>query len=257
MAMNIETTLDRLWTNDRSCRDLLGLFDLMPNVYFHIKDTQGRFLWMNTTLRMHLGEKNEKGFLGKTDADYSSSDLVFLYHREDREVMETRRPILNQPWLVPGHSKKTKWFISSKIPLFDVERNVIGTAGIMRDLTHEMEASHPIAEMRDVIDYIFENYRDKIAVETLASLVFLSVRQFERRFRRIFFLTPNAFILKVRIDASVHLLIESDYSITQIAIESGFYDNSFFTRQFKRIMGVSPLRFRQAYAKQDREPPKK
>jgi AraC-like DNA-binding protein len=230
-----------------SLNDILKLFDFLPNVFFHIKDIHRRFLWMNTPLRQLLGENDEMGFLNKTDADYFSADLVFLYQREDDEVITTRRPTLNQPWYVPGKNEKQKWFISSKIPLLDSDGNVIATAGIMRNLTLEYETVNPLNEMKNVIDYIFVHYQEKISVETLASLVFLSPRQFERRFHEFFHLPPSDFILKVRIDMAIRLLIESDVSITQIAVQCGFYDNSYFTRQFKRRMVLSPLQFRKKY----------
>lgn len=236
-----------VWENRESWKAFFQLFDLLPNVYFHIKDASGRFLWMNAPLRNLLGIKGEGGFSGKTDADFFSPDLVFLYLREDNEVLSSGKPILNQPWIVPGRSEKTKWYISSKLPLFDDRRQVVGTTGIMRNLTHEFEAAHPLTEMREVVDFIFEHYHERISIEQLASLAFLSCRQFERRFRRFFFMSPSDFVLKIRIDVSVRLLIETDFSITKIANRVGFYDNSYYTRQFKKAMGLSPLQFRKKF----------
>jgi AraC-like DNA-binding protein len=203
---------------------------------------------MNESLRQFLGEKDEMGFLNKTDADYFSPDLVFLYQREDHDVITSRKPILNQPWFVPGRNAKQKWFISSKIPLLDENENVTATAGLMRNLTLEYETMNPLNEMKNVIDYIFAHYQEKIPVETLASLVFLSPRQFERRFHNIFHKSPSDFILKIRIDMAIRFLIEGEDSITQIALNCGFYDNSYFTRQFKKMLTISPLQFRKKYA---------
>jgi AraC-like DNA-binding protein len=202
---------------------------------------------MNVALRKHLGENEEMGFLNKTDADYFKPNMVFLYQREDNEVISTRRPILNQPWFVPGRNEEQKWFISSKIPLMDTEGHVVAIAGLMRNLSQEYETANPLSEMKNVIDYIFVHYQEKISLDTLASLVFLSQRQFERRFQELFYLSPSDFILKVRIDRAIRFLIESDDSITQIALNCGFYDNSYFTRQFKKIMSMSPLQFRKKY----------
>ena len=242
--LNIEETIPHIEYQ----RDLLFLFDTIPGVYFHIKDTLGRFLWMNLPLRDLLGVKTKEGYLGKTDMDYFTPDLVFLYHREDNEVISTGKPILNQPWFVPGHSGNTKWYISSKIPLFDTENKVFGTAGIMRNLSHEFDSLHPVIEIRKAVDYMFEHFTEHIDVGALASMVFLSRRQFERRFREIFHLSPGDFLLKIRIDTAIRLLIETDISITQIAMETGFYDNSYLTRQFKKMIGVSPLQFRKKYS---------
>ncbi|MDR2641529.1 MAG: AraC family transcriptional regulator [Planctomycetaceae bacterium] len=228
--------------------NILQLFDFLPNVFFHIKDIHQKFIWMNVSLREYLGEKEEMGFLNKTDVDYFNPDLVFLYKHEDIEVITTRRPILNQHWFVPGRNNEQKWFISSKIPLIDIDGNVIAIAGLMWNLSQEYKTVYPLSEMKNVIDYIFSHYREKISIETLASLVFLSQRQFERRFREIFCLSPSDFILKVRLDNAICYLVESEESITQIAINCGFYDSSYFTRQFKKMTAMSPKQFRKKYA---------
>ena len=226
---------------------ILGLFDFTPNIYFYIKDKDLRFLWMNEPLRQHLGAETIADCIGKRDSDFFSSDLVFLYHQEDRAVIASRRPLLNQPWIVPERTGQPMWFLSSKIPLFDAAGNVVVLAGIMQNLVHDFEAFHPLDEMRTVIDYIVKHYHKQISLETLASLSFLSVRQFERRFRGLFHMSPGEFILKVRIDAAMRLLMESTLSMTQIAQRCGFYDNSHFTRQFKKKMGDSPIQFRKKF----------
>ena len=229
-------------------KNILGLFDVVPNTYFYIKDRNRRFLWMNELLRQHLGEKGMEDCVGKHDSDFFSSDLVFLYHQEDDAVIESRRPLLNQPWIVPKRKGQFQWFLSSKIPLFDADGSVVALAGIMRNLVHEFEIAHPFAEMRAVVDHIVEHHSERIEIESLASLVFLSPRQFERRFRSLFQMSPGEFILKVRIDAALRLLMESGLSITHIALQCGFFDNSHFTRLFKKKMGVSPLQFRKKFS---------
>ena len=203
---------------------------------------------MNEPLRQHLGVSNIAECLGKNDSDFFSSDLVFLYHQEDDAVIASRRPLLHQPWIVPERKKQPKWFLSSKIPLFDAAGNVIVLAGIMQNLTHDFEIAHPFGEVRTVVDYIIEHYNERIDIETLASKTFLSPRQFERRFQSLFHMSPGKFILKVRVDAAVRLLIESESSVTQIALQCGFYDNSHFTRQFKHWMGISPIQFRKQFS---------
>ena len=245
--MNIDEALSVIGQSADSLQPLLGLFDFTPGIYFYVKDRNGYFLWMNKPLREHLGITGIADCVGKGDTDFFSSDLVFLYHQEDATVIESRRPLLYQPWLVPEHKGLPKWFLSSKIPLFDTNDTVVALAGIMWDLAHKLNISQPFDDMKTVVDHIFEHYDERISLETLASLTFLSPRQFERRFRSLLHSSPTEFILKTRIDAAARLLVESKLSVTEIALRCGFYDNSHFTRQFKKKMGVSPTQFRKKF----------
>jgi len=246
--MNLSDALDIIGQSNNSLQSVLGLFDFMPNIFFYIKNKNRRFLWMNEPLRQHVGAKSLTECVGKEDADFFASDLVFLYRREDDEVFTSRSPLLNRPWIVPERKGRQQWFLSSKIPMLGAGNEVVALAGIMQNLTHEFEVAHPLGEMQAVVDHVIEHYHERIGIETLASLTFLSPRQFERRFRSLFHSSPGEFILKVRIDAATRLLMESDLSITQIAIQCGFYDNSHFTRLFKKKMSDSPIQFRKKFS---------
>ena len=246
--MSIDEALSVIGQSTDSLQAILGLFDFTPGLYFYVKDRNGHFLWMNKPLLEHLGMAEVADCLGKEDTNFFSSDLVFLYHQEDGSVIESHNPLLNQPWLVPEYKGQPRWFLSSKIPLFDTNGTVVALAGIMWDLAHKLDISQPFDDMRVVIDHIFEHYSERIDIETLASLIYLSPRQFERRFRNLLYTSPTEFILKVRIDAATRLLVESKLSVTEIALRCGFYDNSHFTRQFKKKMNVSPIQFRKKFS---------
>ncbi len=214
--------------------------------YAYIKSADGKFIWMNKTLRMVIGATET--YIGTSDADYFSEDLTSRYREEDDRVMKSRQPVHNQPWIVPDHDGKVQWYLSSKFPLINPETDeLIGIAGLMQSYTSLSENIQPSHEMQKVVAYILKSYPNRILVEELANLIFLSVNQFERQFRRLFHMSPTDFILKVRLDAAMRLLSEGDLSVTQIAQKTGFYDNSAFTRQFRKVTGYTPLEFRKKY----------
>lgn len=247
--MELGNELSEMFSNTRNWTSFFQLLDLDFKTFYYIKNRRKEFLWMNTPLRELHGVKGNS-FIGKTDYDYSPKDLAFLYQTEDDSVFETRRPVINQPWIVNDRYGKHKWYISSKFPLFSPKNRIIGLAGVMRNVTDEIARS-PLNEMSNVVDHIFRYFHEKIDIDRLASKVHLSLSQFERKFRTLFHMPPGAFILKVRIDASVRLLIESDYSITEVAHQCGFFDNSHFTRNFRKNMGITPLAFRKKYGQTD------
>ncbi|MCE5302774.1 MAG: helix-turn-helix transcriptional regulator [Planctomycetaceae bacterium] len=78
----------------------------------------------------------------------------------------------------------------------------------------------------------------------LASLAGVSSRQLERRFRNVAGLSPKDFIMRARIEEACRRLREGNTSIGQIALDLGFYDQSAFTRLFRRHLGTTPSEFR-------------
>jgi AraC-like DNA-binding protein len=74
----------------------------------------------------------------------------------------------------------------------------------------------------------------------------LSTSHFTRAFRKSFGLSPYRWLLERRIDCAKALLKTSDLPIADIALQSGFSDQTAFTRAFGRIVGDSPGRWRRA-----------
>ncbi|WP_166824905.1 AraC family transcriptional regulator [Thalassoroseus pseudoceratinae] len=230
---------------------LTELFDYLPEVYFYAKDNQSRFVKANkASVAMH-GCTSELQMIGKSDHDFHPRHLAEQYISEDQRVMKARQPIPNQVWLVPVHDGTLKWFVSTKIPLFGDGGQVIGIAGAMRDFEKAESLVQPYQQMEQVLAFVVQHYAEKIEVKQLASLVHLSVSQFDRRFKSIFQMTPQKYVLRVRINAACQALTTTNQSVANIAQSTGFYDQSYFTKQFRRHMGLTPLAYRRKYADQD------
>lgn len=222
------------------------LFDYLPEIYFYAKDEHSRFVRVNTTLLRLYGLKSEADVIGKTDYDFHPHDLAERYIDEDRRVREGMRPIPNQVWLVP-HAGVLKWYISSKTPLFGDGGKVIGIAGAMRDVEKAGSVLGPYHEMAAVVAHVTEHYHQRLDVAELASLTHLSVSQFDRKFKKLFQMTPQQYILRVRMNAAAQALTSTDDPISAIAQRCGFYDQSYFTRQFRRVMKATPRSYRRQY----------
>jgi len=80
----------------------------------------------------------------------------------------------------------------------------------------------------------------------LARMAGLSTYQFEQRMRRIFQITPGQFIHKVRMESAVRRLRETGDPIARLAQESGYSDQSAFSRHFKQTVGLSPAQYRRS-----------
>ena len=226
---------------------LSQLFDYLPDTYFYAKNAEGRFVMVNEAMATMFGGRSAEEMVGKTDYDFSPRDLADQYVAEDRRVMEGGKPIVHQAWLVSDHRGEIKWYLSSKIPLFGDGGKVIGIAGAMRDIAKAGPFLKPYHEMEQVTAHVFAHYSEKIEVPGLARLVHLSQSQFDRRFKHLFQITPQQFLLRVRIHAACRLLVSTQESAAQIAQQTGFYDQSYFTKQFQRQTGLTPSAYRRKY----------
>jgi len=68
--------------------------------------------------------------------------------------------------------------------------------------------------------------------------------QLERRVRRVFGISPKQYVMRARVDTAARLLAQTDLTLADIANQSGFYDQSDFTRRFARLTNYTPASYR-------------
>jgi PAS domain S-box-containing protein len=223
------------------------LFNHLPDVYYFVKDREGRFVLANDTFVKQCGVETEAEIIGKTDFDFFPMGRAESYVNDDRYVMETGESIIDRVELAPDPGNSINWFVTCKVPVYSNDGEIIGLAGTARDITRAGLALQPYTEMRAVLEYVRDNYSQPIEIKQLAALVHLSVSQFERRFRKVFQISPLKHIMNVRIRAASLRLTTTNDTIAAIALDCGFYDHSHFTRNFRKIMGTSPKEYRKQY----------
>ncbi len=230
--------------------DSLGqLFDMLPNVYFFVKDTEGRFMRMNQALLQAIGFRHETGVLGFTDADLFSPFLAHGYREEDRWIADKNQAVRDKIWFVPNSKGVLVCYLCSKAPLHDRAGRVIGIAGVMRDARSAGAIIGPYEDLETAVDYLNSHFNENITIESVAAMVHLSSSQFQRRFRALFQTSPIQYLLQLRIDSACQQLQRTDSSIGSIALENGFYDQSAFCRQFQKRVGLTPRQYRTRFGK--------
>ncbi|MDZ8117580.1 AraC family transcriptional regulator [Pontiella agarivorans] len=95
-----------------------------------------------------------------------------------------------------------------------------------------------------VLQYIDENLRRDIPLETLADLTGLTPTYFSDLFSRILNVRPVEFINRKRIERAQLMLGSTDLTIQEIAAECGIHSSAYFSRLFSKIAGVSPRSYR-------------
>ncbi len=240
--MNAKTLQKRFLAQVGDLSPFHRLIDLLPDVGFFMKDSQGRFMLNNLRACQFCNADNEQQTIGKTDYDFFSKDRADFYVRGDRAVMETGVPVINEIAPAPEHSDRL--MVHSKFPVYDKRGRAIGVVGFHRIVDELRDTQRWHGRFAQVVSFIHAHYGENLDVKRLAKLAGVSQSQFERRFNRIFGTTPYEYLLRVRITAARTLLETTERTIADIACETGFYDHSHFTRTFKRIAGLSPGQYR-------------
>ena len=232
-------------------RSVIGLFEQLPDVLFYAKDLQHRYVAANRrNLADVFGLDSPTELLGRTDRDFQPPALAEAYHAEDRRVMDTASPINNQVWLVPHVRGTPSWYVSSKSPLLDSESQVVGIAGVMYPIATPEEQASFFQELLPAVRSIDDNFTDHVSMKDLAAMTGLSSTQFNSRFRAILRMSPSEYLLSRRVRAAQERLTNSSMSIAEIGMSVGFFDQSHFTKRFRRFTGMTPAayqnRFRQS-----------
>jgi len=223
------------------------LFDDLPNVAFFIKDRAGRYVAVNRTLAERCAFTDKTALLGKRPSDFYAAALAARYERQDRVILETGRPLLHslELHLYPGRQRG--WCLTNKYPARDTKTGeIVGIIGISRDVETSPRGveARGFGELAAALEQAQKRIADPPGIEELAAICGLTPHHFSRLVQRVFHLTPQKLLVKIRIDEALHLLAATPRSLADIAYATGFCDQSAFTRHFRRMTGLPPGVFR-------------
>ncbi len=220
------------------------LLSHLPDLLFFVKNLQGQFVMANTSFARQCGAQSERDLIGKTDSDFFPPDLANIYTQDDQQVIHTGQSIINRAELFVDSNGVLNWVSTTKVPMHGKNGHIIGIAGTTHELHEANQSLQPYKQLAKVVQYIRENYSKQITVSDLAAIVNQSISQFQRRFKSVFHITPLHYINRIRINVACRQLRESNDTISTIAQRCGFYDHSYFTKQFIKHIGIRPKEYR-------------
>lgn len=97
--------------------------------------------------------------------------------------------------------------------------------------------------LKRVKEYIDDNYLNNITLDDLTKINNVSKYSLIRQFEKQYGLSPHKYIMNLRINYAKKI-IRANEDFAYVAIESGFYDQSHFTKYFKEYTGVTPMEYR-------------
>jgi AraC-like DNA-binding protein len=140
----------------------------------------------------------------------------------------------------PGYQAGCKAFFLGA--LYHLARHFQPSENLRAEFIRQRQRSW---RFQKLFDFVRENFAEKITIDQAAALTHMSRPQFMKQFKKIAGVTFVAYLNHVRLARAYQLLKESTASIAEIAAQTGFSDQSYFDRQFKKAFGHPPHRLRQ------------
>lgn len=98
--------------------------------------------------------------------------------------------------------------------------------------------------IRSIKSYIMNNLCEDLSRNVLADMVHLNPDYLSYLFKEKCGYSLSEFIAKERLNLAKSLLLSTDFSIAEIAMRTGFQNIPYFSKQFKKLTGISPIQFR-------------
>jgi AraC-like DNA-binding protein len=223
------------------------LFDLMPDVSFFAKDRQCRLMCASQRFIERFGFRDEAQVIGKDDFTLFPPRLAESFRRDDEEVMRTGQPKVNIVELFFTEQGIPDWFVTHKLPLRDRLGRIIGVMGTVQSYEGRREVLQPYLQLDRAVAYIRDHFRAGVSVKELAGVLNVSPRHLHRKFMEAFGSSPQAFIIKLRVQAACEALHREGAQISEVARDLGFCDQSAFTQLFQKYAGLTPRQYQQRY----------
>ena len=190
------------------------------------------------SLKGETRDHNFVTFSGKRIKEYEQNDLIdkkspeLVFIHDANNFMETLYELHKELW-------------RNKSSLLTI--NLTDKLLIMLNQEKQRQQEQ-ISPYFHTLNNLFYNISDnpilKWNFEKEAKMIGISLPHFRRLFTQQFSVSPQHFLIKMRLNLASRLLVETDLQIQEIAEQCGFTDIYFFSKQFKRFNNVSPLAFR-------------
>ncbi|AWW32004.1 AraC family transcriptional regulator [Echinicola strongylocentroti] len=147
-------------------------------------------------------------------------------------------------YLLEKYTDRDTAILAAKYFAIDIDRDSQAVFAIFNG-----QKDHNDEEVKQVQEYIENHYDEKITVDQLASMVALSRRSFERRFKQMTGNTVIAYFQRVKIEAAKRSFESSRKNISEVMFDVGYTDSKAFRAVFKKITGLTPVAYRNKYHK--------
>ena len=219
------------------------VFSAVPHTMFCVKGGDGRYLAINPAFAERAGRPANE-ILGRTARDVFPADLAESYEAQDAHVLATGEPLRHELELILRPDGGRGWYVTTKNLLRGTDGTVLGIVAVSHDLHTAAGTDQRHAHLQAAVDLARRHFAEPLRVADLAAAAGMSVPQLERATRRALGISPKQLVIRARIDEALRRLEDGDAPLSVVAAECGFYDQSSFTRLFRRVVGITPGAYR-------------
>jgi YesN/AraC family two-component response regulator len=112
------------------------------------------------------------------------------------------------------------------------------------ELVYSSQDARKVTQITPAINYIDANYDKQITLGDVAKVSHLSISRLAHIFKEQMGVTVVDYLTSVRIERAKQLLLATEQNCTEICFQVGYNNQSYFTRTFKELVGMTPLHFR-------------
>jgi len=135
---------------------LRALIDNIPD-FMYVKDTESRFVVANSHLARVVGAEKPEKLVGCTDFDFYPPELASTCYEDDRCVVLSGQPIYNREEKGVDAAGNESYVLTTKVPIRDSNGQVIGIAGVGRDISARKIMENALREAEQKYRGIFDN----------------------------------------------------------------------------------------------------
>jgi len=147
-------------------------------------------------------------------------------------------------YLLEKYTDRDTAILASKYFAVDIDRESQAAFMMFRG-----QKDHQDEEIRKAQEFIEAEYQNKLTVDELASMVAVSRRSFERRFKQATGNTVIEYLQRVKVEAAKRSFESSRKNIGEVMFDVGYTDTKAFRTVFKKITGLTPIEYRNKYNK--------
>ncbi|WP_338540062.1 AraC family transcriptional regulator [Paenibacillus tundrae] len=148
---------------------------------------------------------------------------------------------LEKAWFQPGNIERL--YVKSLFYQFIHE--------LMLQLSTEKSSVMSSDPVQHTLRYLHDHYREQVTLDDLAERFNYSSRHLSMQFKQKTGSSPIDYLIQIRLAEARRMLIKSNVTLREIAVEVGYTDVYYFSRLFKKHVGISPTRYQQRVRQQE------